>query len=155
DRLTTLTAIIVLALGIGATTTVFTLVNGVLLRPLPYYESERLVAIDEFAPARDAAMMGMAFPNYVDMRPRTRTVQDLALYQEGEPTLRDDLGAERVPGATVSDGLWKILGVSPVMGRVFTREEDRPQQPLAVVISYELWQRRYGGASDILSRPIN
>jgi putative ABC transport system permease protein len=158
DRLTTLTAIVVLALGIGATTTVFTLANGTLLRPLPYLDPERLVAVDEFAPVHDAGasgLMGMAFANYADLRPRVRSVQDLALYSGGQPTVRDEHGAERIDAAIVTDGLWSILGVQPLMGRVFTREETAPKHPLVVVLSYQLWQHRYAGRQDILTRTIN
>jgi putative ABC transport system permease protein len=158
DALTTLTAIVVLALGIGGTTTVFTLVNALLLRPLPYAEPERLVAIDEFAPAQASSNGGflhIAFANYVDLRDRARTVEDIALFDSVQPILRDEYGAERVEASWATDGLWRVLGVAPLMGRGFTKNETTPGHPLAVVLSYHLWQRRYGGAADILSRTIN
>jgi putative ABC transport system permease protein len=158
DRLTTLTAIVVLALGIGATTTVFTLANGTLLRPLPFAEPDRLVAIDEFSPAHDpggSGLMGMAFANYADVRPRARSVQELALFDEGQPTVRDEHGAERIDAGIATDALWSILGVQPLMGRVFTREETAPGHPLVVILSYDLWQHRYAGDRDILTRTIN
>jgi hypothetical protein len=99
DALTTATALVVLALGIGGTTTVFTLVNALLLRPLPYAEPDRLVAIDEFAPARtpgNDGLLRIAFANYVDLRARARTVEDIALFDDVQPVLRDEFGAERV-----------------------------------------------------------
>jgi predicted permease len=157
DALTTITALVVLSLGIGGTTTVFTLVNALLLRPLPYAEPERLVAIDEFAPAQTSSNGGflrMAFANYVDLRDRARTVEDIALWDDVQPILRDEYGAERVDASWASDGLWRVLGVAPLMGRGFTKSDTTPGQPLAVVLSYHLWQRRYGGAADILSRTI-
>jgi predicted permease len=158
DALTTMTALIVLALGIGGTTTVFTLVNALLLRPLPYAEPERLVAIDEFAPAHassDGGAIRMAFANYADLRARVRSVEDIALFDTVQPALRDEYGAERVEAAFATAGLWRVLGVAPLMGRGFTEAETTPKHPYAVVLSYHLWQRRYGGAPDILSRTIN
>jgi len=157
DALTTLTALVVLALGIGGTTTVFTLVNALLLRPLPYAQPERLVAIDEFAPAQTSSNGGflrIAFANYVDLRARARTVEDIALFDSVQPILRDEFGAERVDASWATDGLWRVIGVAPLMGRGFTKSDTTPGQPLAVVLSYHLWQRRYGGAADILSRTI-
>jgi putative ABC transport system permease protein len=161
DALTTLTALVVLALGIGGTTTVFTLVNALLLRPLPYAEPERLVAIDEFSLAPTSSNGGnggtlrMAFANYADLRARARSVEDIALYDSLQPVLRDEYGAERVEAEFATDGLWRVLGVKPLMGRGFTKSDTTPKQPLAVVLSYHLWQRRYGGAPDVLTRTIN
>jgi putative ABC transport system permease protein len=158
DALTTLTALVVLALGIGGTTTVFTLVNALLLRPLPYAEPERLVALNEFAPARsssDGGVIRVAFANYVDLRARARTVEDIALFDTVQPTVRDEYGAERIEASFATEGLWRVLGVSPLMGRGFTKSETTPKHPYAVVLSYHLWQRRYGGDPDILTRTIN
>jgi putative ABC transport system permease protein len=161
DALTTLTALVVLALGIGGTTTVFTLVNALLLRPLPYAEPERLVAIDEFARAQasnnggNGGRLRVAFANYADLRARARSVEDIALYDSLQPVLRDEYGAERVEASFATDGLWRVLGVAPLLGRGFTKSENTPGHPLAVVLSYHLWQRRYGGAPDVLTRTIN
>jgi putative ABC transport system permease protein len=158
DSLTTLTAIVVLGLGLGATTTVFTLVNGLLLRPLPYVQPERLVAVDEFAATAadgEGGLLRMAFANYVDLRARARSLEDIALFDIVSPTVRDEHGAERIEGAFASDGLFRVLGVQPSLGRGFTRADAVPKSPFNVILSHQLWQRRYGGAPDILTRTIN
>ena len=154
DPLVTATAVAVLALGIGATTTIFSLANGLLLRPLPYPEPERLVAIDESAPQRNVPVMGVAFPNYQDMRARNRVFEDVAVYYGGMATITGGAEAERVPSATVSAGIFRVLGIKPMLGRTFLAEEDVPKVPRTVVLGYDVWQRRYSGDRNIVGRSI-
>ncbi|MBI2679738.1 MAG: ABC transporter permease [Candidatus Solibacter usitatus] len=154
EPLVTATAIAVLALGIGATTTTFSLANGLLLRPLPYPEPERLVAVDESAPQRNVPIMGVAFPNYQDMRARNRVFEDMALYYSGMATLTGGAEAERVQGAWVSDGIFRVLGVKPLLGRTFLAEEDVPKVPHTVLLGYDLWQRRYSSDRNIVGKSI-
>ncbi len=153
DAPVTAAAIVILALGIGSTTAVFTLVNGILVRPLPYPDPERIVAVDEYQKETDFRG-DVAFPNYQDLRARTRLLEDLGVYQEGLRTIRGEGDAEMVPGAQISDGVFHVLGVKPILGRVFTREEDVPNGPKVVVLSEELWKRRYAGDPSILGKTV-
>jgi putative ABC transport system permease protein len=154
DRLATATGISVLALGIGAATLVFSLVSGVLVRPLPYADAERLVAVEEYHPLHAPRGMGVAFPNYQDLRARARTLDELAVFTEGQATLRGEGEAEVVPAGFVSDGLFPVLGVPPLMGRVFTAAEDVPKGPRVVVLGEELWRRRHGGDPDVIGKTV-
>jgi putative ABC transport system permease protein len=154
DASITAAAIAILALGIGSTTAVFTLVNGILVNPLPYPEPNRLVAVQEFHPPSSEFDGAIAFPNYLDIRARMRLLEDVGVYYEGEPTIRGEGNAERVPGASMSDGVFRILGVKPLLGRVFTREEDVTKGPSIVVLGEDLWRRRYGADPAIVGKTI-
>jgi putative ABC transport system permease protein len=147
-------AIAILALGIGSTTTVFSLVNGILVRPLPYPESERLVAVAEFQANGAEFGNAVAFPNYLDIRARTRLLQDIGLYSERQATIRGEGDAEQVPAAVVSDGVFPVLGVKPILGTVVSRKQDVPNGPPVVVIGQDLWQRRYAGDPGILGKTL-
>jgi len=151
EKLTTLVAILVLALGIGSTVTVFTLVNGMLLRPLPYPGQEQIVYVEEVSEEIHGAV---AYPNYLDFQSRNRTLSDIAMFGNGLATLRGDMEAERVPCGTVTEPLFRILGVQPLMGRTFTADEDRPNAPPTVILSEDLWRRRYGADAGIVGKTI-
>jgi putative ABC transport system permease protein len=154
DALVTAAAIVVLALGIGSTTLVFSLADGLLVRPLPYPEQDRLVAVEEYHPLETRAGGAVAFPNYLDIRARTQLLQDLALYSEGRATIRGEGDAERVPSALASDGLFGILQVQPLFGRTFTPEEELKNGPKVVVLGEDLWRRRYGADPDIIGKTL-
>jgi putative ABC transport system permease protein len=130
--------VLVLAVGIGATTAVFTLANGVLLRPLPFVAADRLVLLDESAPARGIPSMGTNFPNLRDYQRESRSLQQIGAYFEGGFTLTGGGEPERVDGAWVSWNLFDLLGVQPVLGRTFRREEDGPKIETAVILSHGL-----------------
>lgn len=151
EKLTTLVATLVLAIGIGSTVTVFTLVNGLLLRPLPYPGQERMVYVEESS--RELRSV-VAYPNYLDFQSRNQTLSDIAMFGSGLATLRGDMEAERVPAASATEPLFRILGVQPLLGRTFTAEEDRPNAPPTVILSEELWRRRYGADSGIVGKTI-
>ena len=154
DVLLTLTALAILAVAIGAATIVFSVANALLLRPLPYPDLSTLVAVEEINP-RDASESGlMSYNNYLDLRPHARTLVDLGIYEDGEATLRGEGEAESVPAAGVTDGVFRVLGVKPLLGRTFTREETTAKGPAVVVLSAELWARRYGRDPKILGRRI-
>jgi putative ABC transport system permease protein len=154
DAPITAAAIAILALGIGATTTVFSLVNGILVRPLPYPESQRLVAVAEFHGSTEFGN-AVAFPNYQDIRARTRLLQDIGLYSEGQTTIRGEGNAEQIPTAFITDGVFSVLGVKPILGTVVSRQQDVPNGPPVVVIGQDLWQRRYGGDPAILGKTLD
>src|ERR1035438_2904844 len=152
DASITAAAIAILALGIGATTTVFSLVNGILVRPLPYPEPDRLVAVAEYNSGGEFGR-AVAFPNYQDIRARTRLLQDIGLYSEGQTTIRGEGEAEEVPTAFITDGVFSVLGVRPILGTVVSRQQDVPNGPPVVVIGQDLWQRRYAVIGASLERP--
>jgi len=152
----TITVVLTLALGIGATTAIFSLVYGILLRPLPFPDSEQLVAIAtlEFPPGvapdnpAGADRIGSSYPNFFDWRQRNHTFESLASYDE---TVRlfskmNGDGARVIPGARVSANLFSTLSVTSALGRTFTEEEERPGHRV-VILSHELW------ASDFASSP--
>jgi putative ABC transport system permease protein len=151
----TLTAVITLALGIGATSTIFNFVNGILLRPLPYQDSERLVLLDETAPKRGIASMGVSFPNFLDWREQNRSFTGIAAYGGGNDyTLTGSGEPEELSGADISYNTFEVLGVAPILGRTFTAEEDRPGNGLVVILSYGLWGRRFGAKPEIIGQKI-
>jgi putative ABC transport system permease protein len=153
EKAATFTAILVLALGIGSTTAIFTLANGLLLRPLPYPHQETLVTVGELPPGATRAR-NVSFPNFLDLRARTRTLADFALFNAAAITLRGDFEAERVPGATVTGSLFAVTGVQPLLGRWFTAEDDQPNAPPTVMLGEGLWRRRYGADSGVLGKSV-
>jgi putative ABC transport system permease protein len=155
DAVVTAAAIAILALGIGSTTLVFSLANGLLIRPLPYPEPDSLVAVTEYSPTDPSESRSINFLNYLDFRARARSLEDIGVYSIDEFPIRGEGDAERVPAAQVTDGVFRVLRVSPVLGRFFTREEDLPNAPKVVVLSEELWQRRYGRDPKILGRELD
>jgi len=145
----TIAATIALALGIGATTAILSVVNGVLLRPLPYADSDRLVVV--LRNYRNA----VAPANMFDWRSQTRSFTDLAAAEFWSPNLTGTDNPEQVNGLHLSAGLLPMLGVPPLLGRVFTADEDVPGREDVTVISYGLWQRRFGGDRGVIGRQIS
>ena len=139
-------AVLVLALGIGANTAVFSIINAVLLRPLPYPQSDRLVAVQEGTV--NVPRASVSLPNYLDWRAAQRTFTDLAVLRRETFNLSyGPLGGgaapERLRGLTVSANYLTVLGVAPALGRNFSEAEDTPGGPAAVLISDALWRRRF------------
>ncbi len=140
-----------LALAIGSTTALFTLVNGVLLRPLPYPDSDRLVALYQANPTFERG--SIAYPNFLDWQRGNRTFMAMAAYRETSFSITGGR-AERAEGEMVSAEFFRILGVQPILGRIFTPGEDRLGAPAVVLISEGLWRRRFGGVRDIAGQRI-
>ena len=149
----TLIAVITLALGIGANTAIFSVVNAVLLRALPYAEPERLVALWESNTERPMSRNSISYPNFFDWRAQSQSFEWMASYY----TIPLDLTGIATPvnlrGATVSPDLFATLGVKPLMGRWFVAEEEKPGIR-AAIISHSLWQRQFGGDPNIVGRPL-
>lgn len=141
-----------LALGIGATTAIFSVVNGVLLRPLPYDEADRLVFLNETSKALDE--MSISYPNFTDWRNQNHVFEKIGVYNRNSYNLTGMGEAERILTAQVSADLFSALRVNASWGRVFTHDEDKPGGPPVVVLSYGLWQRRFGGQSSILNQAL-
>jgi len=154
DTTVTLAALAILALGIGATTLVFSLANGLLLRPLPYADPGRIVAIGEYSPKDPNEYGQISFLNFRDYAARERLVENVGVYNGYSVILRGDGEAENVPAEAVSDGVLRSLGVAPILGRIFTREDTAPNAPKVVILSEELWTRRYSRDPQIVGRSI-
>jgi putative ABC transport system permease protein len=154
DASMTVAALAILALGIGAATLVFSLANGLLLRPLPYANPDRIVAVEEYSPKDPNEHGQISLLNFIDFAARARLIENLGVYTSGAAVLRGDAGAETVVAALVSDGVFHALGVMPLLGRTFTREEATPGGPRVVILSEELWARRYARDPQIAGRSI-
>jgi predicted permease len=153
----TLTAVLSLALGIGANTAIFSVVNAFLLRPLPFAQPERLVAAFERNVLRDEQEVSVAPGNFLDWQKTSTSFEQMAAYTTNAATLSADspgFAAERVVLCMCSGNLFTALGVSPVVGRRFHPEEDRFGAPRLAVISYGLWQRQFGGSAETVGRAI-
>ena len=147
-------AIATLALGIGGITAMFSSVDAVLIRSLPYADANRLVMIwDDLSKSGDQSESSPAPAEWLEWRRLNTVFTDIAATQPGEATLSGDFEPEQVPARKATGNLWSVLGVRPLIGRVFTEEEDVEGARVAV-ISYGLWQRRYGGSASILGRKI-
>jgi predicted permease len=149
----TAAAVIVLALGIGVNTALFSIVNAVLLRPLPYPHSEQLVAVRESKP--NYATGSVSYPNFLDWQRDNRCFSSMAVMRSGSSFLLSGAGeAEQVNGIFVSAGFFEQLGVNPVLGRTFTPEEDSIGGAPVVMISAGYWKRKFGSATDILGKML-
>jgi len=151
----TLTAIAALAVGIGGNTAIFSVVNAVLLKPLPYPHSERLVQLLNSGPQGSAP--GASVPKYNAWRTQTAALEDVTAYDFGGPGINIGGGdrPEQARGIHTSHEFFRLFGVPIVAGRAFTAEEDRPKGPNVVLISEGLWRRRFGGDSGVVGKPIS
>lgn len=145
-------AILTLALGIGANTAIFSVVNAVVLRPLPYSEPERLVALWENVPSHGQWRSSPA--NFFDWKKQNTTFAGMAAYGGSSMTLTGEGEPERLLGARVSSGYFEVVGVLPLLGRPFIDEEYQPGKGQVVILDHALWQRRYGADRNILDKSI-
>ncbi len=152
--LLTIIAIITLALGISVNTTMFSVVNGVLLRPLPFHNPEQLVILDEASPKKGLDSMGLSYPDYVDWQKRSSSFEALAIVSEGAYTLSQDNVSEHIKGAFVSASFFPLIGVKILQGRVFFEEEDKQGATLTAVINETLWKRKFATTPNIIGQTI-
>ena len=145
-------AVLTLALGIGANTAIFSVVNGVLLRPLPYPQPERLVAL--YSRTSDSPRWSISYPNFLDWVRDNRSFSALASYREDDFNITGTGEPERVPAEMVSASFFPLLGVRPGIGRTFRPEEDQLGGTPVVVISGGFWKRRLGSSPDVLSKAL-
>ncbi|HEY0726294.1 MAG TPA: ABC transporter permease, partial [Pyrinomonadaceae bacterium] len=148
-------AVLTLALGIGANTAIFSVVHAVLLRPLPIKEPDRVMTFWLSAPAKGLKHMDLNPAMFAYFRGRTRTFESLAAFETGEFSLTGNGEPESVPGAIVTYEYFNVLGREPLYGRTFTVHEDTPGNNHVVLLSYGLWQRRFGGNTDIVGHSVN
>jgi predicted permease len=151
----TVVATTTLALGIGATTAMFTVTNGVILRPLPFAHPDRLVRVLQSYPEGGLDTWGLSQPNIVMYRDRATDFEAFTAYRSGSVVVNGDRGPARLPMARVTAPFFDVLGVHPMIGRGFTTEEDAPGKNGVVVLSYGLWQTRFGGSPAVIGSTID
>ena len=151
----TIVSVLTLGLGIAGTTTAFSVINAVLLRPLPYHDPERLVQLWHTAPGLGITQVEQSDASYTLYREQaTRSFASIASFRSTSANLTGGQEPERVSVSEITASLLPTLGVQPLLGRNFTAEEDRPGGAAAVMLSHALWQRRYGADRSIIGKPI-
>ncbi|HKS10240.1 MAG TPA: ABC transporter permease [Pyrinomonadaceae bacterium] len=150
----TLIAAVTLALGIGANTAIFSSVYALLLKPLPFPELDRVVAVWDSYPGKGVKRNEVSLPNYLDWRAQSQSFEQLALYRWWSANLTGIDPPERIQGFQVTANFLDTLGVKPAMGRNFTEEENQPGKDAVAIITHNLWQRRFGGDPNILGKTV-
>jgi predicted permease len=151
----TLTAVLTLALGVGATTAIFTIVNAVLLRPLPYPDADKLLFVGQ---TFRGGVAGAGEPKFLFWREQNQSFEALACYSSfggANGNLVGGSEAEYVSGLRVSEDFFRVFGVYPALGRAFTRAEDTPGGERVAILSDDLWRRRFGGGKEILGQKVS
>jgi putative ABC transport system permease protein len=146
-------AVVTLALGMGANTSIFSIINSVLLKPLAFPDSQRLVRLYTSNGPRNG--VGTTLPDFLDWRERNRSFQRLAASWENDANLLDDNGPEKVRDAITTADLFPVMGIQPILGRLFRPADDRLGYEHIVLLSYGFWQRRYGGDPAIVGKMIS
>ena len=150
----TAVAILSLALGIGANTAVFSVVNAALLRALPFHEPARIVLAWGEVPSQGRTRSQLSATDVADLRTRNHVFDEIATYSSFQPVLTGAGEPERIPGAQVGDGFFEVMGAQPLLGRVFTAEEQVEGKDFVAVLSYGLWQRRFAGHPNVIGQTI-
>ena len=146
-------AILTLAIGIGANTAIFTVLNAVLLRPLPFHEPERVMIVSESSPQFES--MSVAYQNFVDWHTQNKSFENMALFRSADFTLSGNRAPEHIDGREVSAGFFSLLGTPLVLGRDFRAEDDHEGSAPVAVFSYGLWQRLFGGDPGIVGKAVH
>jgi putative ABC transport system permease protein len=148
----TAVAVLTLALGIGANTAMFSVVKAILLEPLRYQDSDRLVILNHYYPQLRA---GVSAPGYVYYRDNTHSFENMTAHTAWDANLTGQGEPERLRGLLVSASFFETLGVSPVLGRAFKAEEDQPGGNQVVILTYQLWRCRFGGDRNVLQTTLS
>ncbi len=148
-------AILTLALGIGATTAIFSVVYGVLLKPLPFPEPERLVGLYHRGEGVNLEVMNQGPATYFTYRDHQRVFEDIGAWESNQASVTGRGEPERVEVLSVAHTTLPLLRVQPALGRLFSKADDTPGSPLRVVLTHGYWQRKFGGAADVLSKPLD
>ncbi|HET9219240.1 MAG TPA: ABC transporter permease [Terriglobia bacterium] len=154
----TIAVVATLAIGIGANTAVFSVVNGILIKPLPYSDPERLVRVAHLAPGiqlSDSRDVGSSLFLYFVHREQSRTLEGVGVFGEGTSTVTGGREPEEVRRFFVTSDVLPLLGVQPLLGRIFSQTDDAPASPGTIVLSYEYWQRRFGGDRSVIGRSLD
>jgi macrolide transport system ATP-binding/permease protein len=147
------TAILILAIGIGASTAIFGFVDAALIRPLPYAHPERLVDVNESAAVFPRS--NLSYPDFLDWKRLNEVFSSFDAYNQSGYLLRTASGSEPVPAVRVSSGFFRTLGVSPIIGRDFRDGEDQVQAPQTAILSYRTWQKRFGGRKNVVGETVS
>src|SRR6266852_5589415 len=147
-------AVITLALGIGANSAIFSTINALLIKPLPFPDLDRVVAIWDKDPGRGYKHNEVALANYLDWRAQNQSFEPLALYRWWSTNLTGVESPERIQGFLVTANFLDVVGVKPIKGRSFSEEENQPGKDAVAIINYSLWQRRFGADPDIVNKTI-
>jgi predicted permease len=147
-------AVLTLALGIGANTAIFSIVNAVLLRPLPFPQSSRIVAVYQTLEREGVHRNGVSYLNFADWQEQSRSFEQMGAFRESDLTLTGAGEPEIIPGAVVTPGLLLALGVRPVAGRLLIPDDDRPGAAAVAVLSERLWRKRFGAAADLVGETV-
>src|SRR5436853_5809520 len=150
----TIIAVAALALGIGANTVIFSVVNTLRLLPLPFPQSERITSILVKDPETGSLQSAYSYPNFEDVRDQNHVFEQVAAYYNTTAFLRIGDEPERLRGTYASADLFPLLGVNPVVGRTFSREEERPGAAGFIVLSYDFWQRRFNADRNIVGQHL-
>jgi predicted permease len=150
----TAVTLITLAAGVGANTVVFSVLEGILLKPLPYPHSEQLVDISHAAPGLGVTALPGAPSNYFIYRDQSQTFQEIGMYTADSASVTGLVEPEQVRVQKVTDGLIPMLGISPALGRAFNRQDDLPGGPDTVVLMYAYWQRKFGGDRNVVGQTL-
>ena len=150
----TIVAIVTLAVGIGANSAIFSIVNGVLLKPLPYHDQERLVGVWHKAPGVGFGELNQSPALHFNYREENRVFEDIGMWDTGAVSVTGLAEPERVEVLRVTAGILPILKVQPALGRPFSAEDDSPGSPLTVILTYDYWQRRFGGDQGVIGRTL-
>jgi predicted permease len=150
---TTIT-LLTLAIGVGANTVIFSVIDAVILKPLPYPHAEQLIGVWHSAPGIGLEELNMAPSNYFIYRDQNTTLQDIGVYDNDSFNVTGSGQPEQVRGLDVTDGTLPLLGVTPALGRLFTRRDDSPGAPDTILISYAYWQQKFGGATSVIGQPL-
>ena len=151
----TLIAMITLSLGIGANTAIFSVIDALMLRPLPFREPDNLFQVWETDVKHGYNEKDASYPNFADWRDQNQVFEQIAIYSNGTYNLAGADEPERIQVAIVSPAFFPLLGVNPTLGRVFLPEEDHPNEVFSVVMSERLWRRRYNSDPQIIGRTIS
>src|SRR5215218_8194505 len=151
----TFIAVLTLALGIGANTAIFSAINALLLKPLPFPELDRVVAIWDKLPSRGLMHNEVAIANYLDWQSQSQSFEQLAVYRWWSANLTGVDTPERIQGFLVSPNYLDAIGMKPIMGRNFTPEEIQPGKDAVAIITHSLWQRRFGGDPNIINKTVS
>jgi putative ABC transport system permease protein len=150
----TLIAVITLALGIGANTAIFSAINALLLKPLPFPELDRVVAVWDKVPSRGVTRNEVSVANYIDWQSQSQSFDQFALHRWWSANLTGIDPPERIQGFLVTANFFDALGMKPIMGRNFSAEENQPGKDAVAIITHSLWQRRFGADPNIIGKPI-
>jgi predicted permease len=148
-------AVLALAIGIGANTAIFSLANAAFFRPLPYAHADRLAFLWQSNERTGEIEGRVSYPNYADWRAQNQSFEDLAFFTSGKSVFAGAGNPERITGALVSANFFSVIGVSPMSGRGFASDEQSPGHTNVIVISYGLWQSRYGADPHVIGRTVD